>query len=289
MPLSRTNLARAAKYAAAWALLLLCAVSFLFALRHYGEALTNRLDLRALLNTARREFDRGDPTTAEKTVLGLLDKHPELAGAIVDRFAINLLAFPRVYALLTASDIPSAIPKGESGFALTPLQRAKLLLIAGHTQDAKSRLASLDDSGPRSAEMWLWLARLALTEGDIQTAKTHFDEFWRTTTEDRDDACAAIVRDILGLNADPVLTGERSVELAHRLFWTGLWDEAFAVVRKARASGRADAELDFYEGVALELDGHTHAAGRAYAHLLTTRPNHALALLRLREIGVVSP
>ncbi|MBI5093591.1 MAG: hypothetical protein HZB26_14250, partial [Candidatus Hydrogenedentes bacterium] len=77
---------------------------------------------------------------------------------------------------------------------------------------------------------------------------------------------------------------EQRAQDGRTLFWAGLWDDAFAAFTEAAKAGSKDSELDFFQGVALDIAGDAAGARALYTKTLTRLPNHLLSLRRLHML-----
>lgn len=251
---------------ALWTALALSAALLLAGVRQYGHAMTARQNAARLVAEARGTFSQGAVYETQRTLGNALLTHPPVAEGLVASFGSALAAMPRV-----REDIDRL--RREGGASLSD---GSLLLLALVSRPPESLPSAVFDAVP-PGEATLWLGRTAHTRGDLGTAATAFQRYWDSHAALREE-----VRD--QLTPKNPRSGEDHYVAGKRLWFNGLWDEAFAAFERARAAGHQSADLHFFAGADAELSGRPKEAEAAYRNALAMEPHHRMALLRLREL-----
>ncbi|HOZ49584.1 MAG TPA: tetratricopeptide repeat protein [Candidatus Hydrogenedentes bacterium] len=246
----------------------ICVAGFvlLTAVRQGGSRITARHEARQLLAEGETYSAQNADLECQRTLDRALRLDPAVSEQIVDRFGGRLIGLPLVYSHL--SGLVADPPGYVSREALV-----KLSVLMGDIYRAGDPISG-GPPGRRDGASLLLLGRLALDKGDLFQARDHYDRYWANDHDRRLDAVSAV---FLG-NPDgaPALR-----DAGRRLFWAGLWEEAFSAFDSARKRGGDDPELQFYEGVQLELAGQPDEALRAYRKVLERAPNHLMTLKRV--------
>ncbi|MBW7864892.1 MAG: hypothetical protein H3C30_10835 [Candidatus Hydrogenedentes bacterium] len=251
---------------ALWTALALAAVLLLAGVRQYGHAMTARQNAARLVAEARSTLGQGAVYETQKTLRNALLTHPPVAEGIVAAFGPSLGGMP-----LVRENLEELRREGT-----VHLSDGSLLLMALVSRPPETLAAAVFDTAP-PGEATLWLGRTATTRGELRTAKTAFQGYW--------DGHAALRAEMRAqLTPKNPRTGEDHYVAGKRLWFNGLWDEAFDAFDRARAAGHDCADMRFFEGAAAELAGRGPEAAKLYQKALEMAPHHRLALLRLQAL-----
>lgn len=266
-----------------WVLVFWGGLALLFVFRQYGSSLTEARKARERLVHAARDYERGAVSDAQRTVLSVLEKKPELAGQALDGLGMDLLGMPKVFMALGAHFAEVQEDGAISGLD-DRMQRIQYLLVSGRAREASSEIDALAAKGDALPEAFLWKARIALAGGDPVAAREAFDAFWEANASLREELAAALDPGDVAQRGKATGPPDDLGATLDAMLWAGLWEEAFRLNEERRNPGAGGPESDFVLGLHLESRGQREAAASAYSAALGKRPNHVLSLLRLRAL-----
>ncbi len=245
-----------------WVLVLLAGALALVVARQYGNSLTARHQAGLDVQAGAALFAEGNSFQSERVWLQAIDAWPGAVNALIAEHHKAIVGMPLV--LEAIEDIRVQDPQAIQGLNVLklhllesgPIVASENLLEAYSLRPAERRTASL------------WLARLALGQGELALALPYFETAWKDNAAQRE----ALHQDIVDAYATAPL--QRLDALIHN----GLWEEAVATLEVVLdASVTPSAHALALQGLLREIDGDETGAMASYDATLELLPNHRLA------------
>ncbi len=259
--------ARLRRHLFTWMALFIAGIAAILIVRSTGTRLVMWERMENAIDDVAAEYAEGNVVAAQETILGLLDTNAAPPASLIDRFGMDLLGMPNVIVRLQEASRPPEIDAALKG-----------ALIYGTAEDIDRMIDDIDQGA--TDDTALWAARQALVQGEFEDAFRRFDRYWKSRQRERGSLQEQIVNAVThgqGVHSTPTAT----FEVVDRLFWWGLTDAAFEILRDAQDWESTMPELGLYVGARHEQQGGKAKAADAYHRLLDARPNHRIALIRL--------
>jgi len=254
-----------------WLVICVGGVALLGVLRQYGFRVSTRQEARGQLAEAKSYCEQNAVAKCEERLHQALDLYPDICGEVIEELGERLVGLPSVRARLGAmlDQDPDRVDE---------LTLARYRIVNGETKRAVAVLTDLVAGGDGGREAYLWLARAELASGDMPAAQRHFDEYWAMSADDRAEVVARI-------RAAGAADAEGLYKTGRKFFNSGLWKEAFSAFSEAGRLGLSTPDLEFFQGVALELAGRREQALDVYSKVLAELPSHLMTLRRLEALS----
>jgi len=257
-------------YVIAWLMVLSVGAVGLMMLRQWGWLRIEAEHTRTVFAKTREAFDQGDVIQAQKTLVSMLEAHPDRLAHALTVFDTDALGMPAVAAAISHS--PERVH-------LSAMEKLRQTLVFEGIDAVLEELDALPaDEEKQDRAIALWHARLLLLDGRFGDSRSQFDGYWDGYSDERQQA-------INQLTPRDSELKQHGASAAEQLFALGLWDEAAEVAKDAMAVGAADPGLGFYIANMAERDQGSEEAIGQYERVLEALPNHEFALRRIQTLS----